>query len=76
VARGETPVDADDVAQRGEQPWPALGPSAIPYAEGWPAQAEMSVEDIKEVVAAFGAAAARAGDAGFRVIEVYAAHGF
>jgi 2,4-dienoyl-CoA reductase-like NADH-dependent reductase (Old Yellow Enzyme family) len=73
---GETPVDEEDIAQRGEQPWPAVGPSAIPYAEGWPAPAEMSVEDIKEVIAAFGAAAERARDAGFRVIEVYAAHGF
>jgi 2,4-dienoyl-CoA reductase-like NADH-dependent reductase (Old Yellow Enzyme family) len=73
---GETPVDADDIEQRGEQPWPAVGPSAIPYADGWPAPAEMSVEDIRDVVAAFRDAAARAATAGFRVIEVYAAHGF
>jgi 2,4-dienoyl-CoA reductase-like NADH-dependent reductase (Old Yellow Enzyme family) len=73
---GETPVDGQDIEQRGEQPWPAMGPSAIPYAEGWPMPAEMSVEDIGEVIAAFRAAAERARDAGFRVIEVYAAHGF
>ena len=73
---GETPVDAEDVAQRGESPWPAVGPSAIPYAEGWPAPAEMSVEDIRDVVGAFRAAAQRAHEAGFKVIEVYAAHGF
>ena len=73
---GETPVDADDIAQRGEHPWPAVGPSAIPYAEGWPAPAEMSVEDIRGVVTAFRDAAQRSRDAGFRVIEVYAAHGF
>ena len=73
---GETPVDADDIAQRGEHPWGAVGPSAVPYAEGWPAPAEMSVEDIRDVVAAFRDAARRSHDAGFRVIEVYAAHGF
>ena len=73
---GETPVDADDVAQRGEHPWPAVGPSAIPYAEGWPDPVEMTVQDIGEVVAAFRAAAERSREAGFRVIEVYAAHGF
>lgn len=73
---GESPVDDDDVAQRGEHPWPALGPSAIPYADGWPFPAEMSVQDIGEVVGAFRTAAARSRDAGFRVIEVYAAHGF
>ncbi len=73
---GETPVDAEDIARRGEGPWPAAGPSAIPYGEGWPAPAEMSVEDIRRVVGAFRAAAERAREAGFRVIEVYAAHGF
>ena len=73
---GETPVDSEDIAQRGEKPWRAVAPSAIPYAEGWPAPAEMSVEDIREVVGAFRAAAERAREAGFRVIEVYAAHGF
>lgn len=73
---GETPVDEEDIAQRGEQPWSAVGPSAVPYAEGWPAPAEMSAEDIREVIGAFRAAAERAREAGFRVIEVYAAHGF
>jgi 2,4-dienoyl-CoA reductase-like NADH-dependent reductase (Old Yellow Enzyme family) len=73
---GETPVDSEDITPRGENPWPAVGPSAIPYAEGWPAPAEMSVEDIAEVVDAFRAAAERAREAGFRVIEIYAAHGF
>jgi 2,4-dienoyl-CoA reductase-like NADH-dependent reductase (Old Yellow Enzyme family) len=73
---GETPVDEEDIAQRGEQPWPAMGPSAVPYAEGWPAPAEMSAEDIRDVIGAFRAAAERAREAGFRVIEVYAAHGF
>jgi 2,4-dienoyl-CoA reductase-like NADH-dependent reductase (Old Yellow Enzyme family) len=73
---GETPVDSEDIARRGEGPWLAAGPSAIPYAEGWPTPAEMSVEDIRRVVGAFRAAAERARGAGFRVIEVYAAHGF
>ena len=73
---GETPVDAEDVARRGEGPWLAAGPGATPYAEGWPAPAEMSIEDIRRVVAACRDAAARAREAGFRVIEVYAAHGF
>lgn len=36
----------------------------------------MSAEDIREVIGAFRAAAERAREAGFRVIEVYAAHGF
>ncbi len=73
---GETPVDAEDEALREEAPWPAVAPSAIPYADGWPAPAEMSEEDIAEVIAAFGASAQRSLSAGFEMIEVYAAHGF
>ena len=73
---GETPVTAEDVELRGEAPWTAIGPSPLPYAEGWPAPAEMSREDIAEVVTAFRDAALRSQAAGFKVIEVYAAHGF
>lgn len=73
---GETPVDQDDIAERDESPWDACGPSAIPYADGWPAPAEMSEDDIRRVIASFGEAARRAQEAGFKIIEVYAAHGF
>ncbi|WP_300064741.1 NADH:flavin oxidoreductase/NADH oxidase [uncultured Roseobacter sp.] len=73
---GETPVNDKDVAARREAPWRACAPSALPYAEGWPAPVEMSEADIARVIDSFGAAARRAADAGFRIIEVYAAHGF
>ena len=73
---GETPVDAEDEAARGEAPWTACGPSAIPYADGWPAPEAMTEVDIQRVIASFGAAARRAAQAGFKIIEVYAAHGF
>ena len=73
---GETPVDDEDIAERGETPWLAIAPSPLPYAEGWPEPAEMSESDIERVIGAFGAAARRAKEAGFRIIEIYAAHGF
>lgn len=73
---GETPVVEEDIDLRGEAPWQAIGPSPLPYAEGWPDPAEMTLVDIAGVVAAFRDAAARAEAAGFKVIEVYAAHGF
>ncbi|WP_422367308.1 NADH:flavin oxidoreductase/NADH oxidase [Pelagibius sp.] len=73
---GETPVDHEDLAERNEVPWTAIAPSPIPYAEGWPAPMEMSETDIERVVAAFGESARRAHEAGFKIIEVYAAHGF
>ena len=73
---GETPVDDEDAAERGEHPWQTVAPSAIPYADGWHMPREATREDIDGIVAAFGAAARRADEAGFDVIEVYAAHGF
>ncbi|MEM8744947.1 MAG: NADH:flavin oxidoreductase/NADH oxidase [Pseudomonadota bacterium] len=73
---GETPVSEEDERDRGEAPWTAIAPSAVPYADGWPTPDEMSEDDIKRVVSAFGDAARRAHEAGFKVLEVYAAHGF
>ncbi|MGD1923564.1 MAG: NADH:flavin oxidoreductase/NADH oxidase [Paracoccaceae bacterium] len=73
---GETPVDDEDLRERGEAPWPAIAPSPVPYAEGWPTPQDMSEADIERVLAAFGMAARRAREAGFKIIEVYAAHGF
>ena len=73
---GETPVDAEDEALRDEAPWQAEAPSSVPYADGWPSPTKMSEQDIARVIDAFGHAARRANAAGFRVIEVYAAHGF
>jgi len=72
----ETPVDEEDIKERGEHPWEASAPSAIPYADGWPTPKEMSEADIAETVDAFGQAARRSHEAGFKIIEVYAAHGF
>ncbi|MEM7598861.1 MAG: NADH:flavin oxidoreductase/NADH oxidase [Pseudomonadota bacterium] len=73
---GETPVDAEDETLRGEAPWEAIGPSAIPYADGWPAPREMTEDDIARVIGAFADAARRAHQAGLEMLEVYAAHGF
>lgn len=73
---GETPVDSEDVFERGEAPWTAVAPSVIPYADGWPEPAELTEVDIERTIQSFGEAARRAEQAGFKIIEVYAAHGF
>ncbi|MEM8793029.1 MAG: NADH:flavin oxidoreductase/NADH oxidase [Pseudomonadota bacterium] len=73
---GESPVNEEDTKLRDEPPWETIGPSALPFAEPWPLPAEMSEDDIQGVIDAFGQAARRSKDAGFRIIEVYAAHGF
>jgi len=72
----ETPVDDEDITLRDEAPWPAIAPSPLPYAQGWPAPTEMTSETITTVIDAFGQAAGRAHSAGFKILEVYAAHGF
>jgi 2,4-dienoyl-CoA reductase-like NADH-dependent reductase (Old Yellow Enzyme family) len=56
--------------------WPVVAPSAIPFAEGEPLPTVLDEAGIDSVVAAFAAAARRALDAGFRVLEIHAAHGY
>ena len=72
----ELPLNEEDFELRSENSWQAIAPSSIPYADGWPAPHEMSGDDIEDVIKAFGEAARRSEEAGFKVIEVYAAHGF
>ena len=56
--------------------WPVIGPSAIPFDEGNPVPIALDEVGIDAVVSAFEAATERALEAGFRVIEVHAAHGY
>jgi 2,4-dienoyl-CoA reductase-like NADH-dependent reductase (Old Yellow Enzyme family) len=56
--------------------WEVVAPSAIPFREGDPPPRALSLTDIQEIVTAFIAAARRAIHAGFRVIEIHAAHGY
>jgi len=58
--------------QKGE----AIGPSAIPSVVYRMAPREMTLEDIQEIVDAFGQAARRAREAGFDAVEVHGAHGY
>jgi 2,4-dienoyl-CoA reductase-like NADH-dependent reductase (Old Yellow Enzyme family) len=55
--------------------WPTVGPSAVPFP-GLPAPQELTGPDLDRVVADFEAAARRALDAGFDVLEIHAAHGY
>jgi 2,4-dienoyl-CoA reductase-like NADH-dependent reductase (Old Yellow Enzyme family) len=56
--------------------WPAIAPSAIPFNESDPAPIALDRAGIEGVVDAFEAAARRALAAGFKVIEIHAAHGY
>jgi 2,4-dienoyl-CoA reductase-like NADH-dependent reductase (Old Yellow Enzyme family) len=53
-----------------------IAPSAIAFNDTYPQPRAMSKAEISETVAAFAAAARRALTAGFRVVEIHAAHGY
>jgi 2,4-dienoyl-CoA reductase-like NADH-dependent reductase (Old Yellow Enzyme family) len=53
-----------------------VAPSALRFTDGYPMPRALSIEGIQNVVSAFAAAARRACEAGFRVIEIHAAHGY
>lgn len=53
-----------------------VAPSAIAFAPNYAMPAAVSVERIAVIVDAFGKAAQRALDAGFRLLEIHSAHGY
>lgn len=53
-----------------------VAPSAIGFAPNYAMPAAVTVERIAAIVDAFGKAAQRAFDAGFRVLEIHSAHGY
>src|SRR5262249_37887744 len=56
--------------------WEVVAPSAIPFDEGNPLPKALDAAGIDGIVAAFESATRRALAAGFKVIEVHAAHGY
>jgi 2,4-dienoyl-CoA reductase-like NADH-dependent reductase (Old Yellow Enzyme family) len=59
-----------------ERGWQPVGPSAIAYDDGWHVPHVLDESGIAAVVEAFAQAARRAHAAGFRLLEVHAAHGY
>lgn len=56
--------------------WDVVAPSAIPFDERSPVPDALDEEGIAAIVGHFREAARRARDAGFKVIEIHAAHGY
>jgi len=56
--------------------WPTVAPSAIPFSPKDRVPAEMTKSDIAAILDAFHAAAVRAREAGFGLVELHAAHGY
>lgn len=67
---GHGPLDERDGG------WQTIAPSAIPFDKHYPMPREMTREEIGELVRAFVAAAKRSLAAGFKVVEIHAAHGY
>jgi 2,4-dienoyl-CoA reductase-like NADH-dependent reductase (Old Yellow Enzyme family) len=59
-----------------ENGWRSLAPVAIPFTESEEAPIELDKQGIEKVKADFKAATSRALKAGFKVIELHAAHGY
>jgi len=56
--------------------WEVVGPSPIPFAPGHPVPSSLEARDLHLIGQAFAQGARRAGEAGFRAIELHAAHGY
>jgi 2,4-dienoyl-CoA reductase-like NADH-dependent reductase (Old Yellow Enzyme family) len=65
---GPLPLDAGG--------WPVVAPSALPFAEGYQTPRALDAAGIEAVQQAFVEAAGRAREAGFRFVEIHAAHGY
>ncbi len=75
-ASTEAPWHGGGPAGEGARGWRPVGPSPLPFAEGYPVPRELSTDEITAVVGAFRDAARRAEQAGFEVVEIHMAHGY
>ena len=62
--------------KEGPNSWITVAPSSIPYHEDDKAPAELTIENISTIIRYFVQAAARAVNAGYKIIEIHAAHGY
>lgn len=71
------PWEGHNAVPENEGGWTkVVAPSAIPFSETYPMPQALTRDGIREVVDAFAAAARRACQAEFRVVEIHAAHGY
>jgi len=64
------------LSEGAENGWEVVAPSAIPFQDREPLPKALSLAGIEQIIKAFESAALRALKAGFKVIEIHAAHGY
>lgn len=75
-ASTKVPWKGNGLISLSEGGWVPLAPSAVRFAENYPQPKEMSLEDIQDIIQKFKEAARYSIEAGFKVIEIHAAHGY
>jgi 2,4-dienoyl-CoA reductase-like NADH-dependent reductase (Old Yellow Enzyme family) len=62
--------------KKGVGPARPVGPSALPWGEGWVTPAELDVAGIERIIGAFKSSAERAVRLGAEMLELHGAHGY
>ena len=70
------PVDGGKQLNENEGGWKTVGPSTLPFAENEDEPTALSVKQIQKIIVQFKKAAKRSLMAGFKVLEIHAAHGY
>jgi 2,4-dienoyl-CoA reductase-like NADH-dependent reductase (Old Yellow Enzyme family) len=72
----DTPWNGGNYLEKGVGEWQIVGPSAIPFKPGAPTPNALTIEAIKNTIHSFQLAAERSLKAGYKIIEIHAAHGY
>ncbi|MBD2037347.1 NADH:flavin oxidoreductase/NADH oxidase [Leptolyngbya sp. FACHB-321] len=70
------PWDGGAVLEEAQGGWATVAPSAVPFKPESPVPKVLSIEDIQQLTESFVNAAQRAIEAGFKLVEIHAAHGY
>lgn len=71
-----TPWNGGQYLNKDIDGWQIVGPSAIPFKQEAPTPKSLSIQEIQQVIHSFTLAAARSLQAGYKIIEIHAAHGY